>query len=324
MAARADLEPLKNKLLAVMGPTGSGKSAFALEIARSIPSEIISCDSMAVYKGVDIGTDKVPPERREGVPHHLYDVAEAGGFFSAGMFRRMAEEAILKIRAAGRLPIIVGGTGLYARALLEGFSSAPSRDEALRERLKKRIASKGLSSLYGLLGRLDRQRASEIMPNDELRIVRALEVRILTGKSFSEVMKEGRVAGSPTSDTLKLCLSLPRPLLYARIDRRVDQMVSDGIAEEARRLWISGTLRGPVAKAIGYKELVPFFEGNRGLEESVDEIKKNSRNLAKRQLTWFRKENGLEWVRMDDEREKLAILAKVQKWYEGESHDGRS
>lgn len=321
MAEKPEDSVNDRKILAVLGPTGCGKSALAIEIARAVPAEIISSDSMAVYKGVDIGTDKVPEERRFGIPHHLYDVAETGTFFSAGLFCRIATETIEGIWSRKRLPILVGGTGLYARSLLEGLAPAPSRDNSLRERLKTRISRKGLPSLYRILERLDKQRAGEITHNDEVRIIRALEVRMLTGRPFSEVVREGMRENRKLAGTFKLCLTLPRPLLYKRIEERVEKMIAGGIVEEARSLWASGKLEGPVAKAIGYKELVPYFKGERALEESVAEIKKNSRNLAKRQLTWFRKENGLEWIRMEDEHERRGVLEKVKKWYEGESDD---
>lgn len=321
MAENPEGAAKSRKVLAVLGPTGSGKSSFAIEIARAVPSEIISSDSMAVYRGIDIGTDKVPESKRGGVPHHLFDVAEPGSYFSAGLFCRMASEAMESIWSRARLPIVVGGTGLYARALLDGLSRAPSRDEALRDRLKRRISARGLPSLYRLLGRLDPRRAKEISARDELRIIRALEIRIITGMPFSEVMERGIDAGRGAMETLKLCLTLPRPQLYRNIEERVDLMIAGGLAEEARSLWESGRLKGPASKAIGYRELMPFFVGARSFDASVEEIKKNSRNLAKRQLTWFRKENGLEWVRMDDEHEKRCALEKVKKWYEGESDD---
>ncbi|HNQ79210.1 MAG TPA: tRNA (adenosine(37)-N6)-dimethylallyltransferase MiaA [Acidobacteriota bacterium] len=319
MAENPDLKALSGKILAVLGPTGCGKSAFSIELALSIPSEIISSDSMAVYRGVEIGTDKVPAASRRGIPHHLYDVAEPGTFFSAGLFRAMATDVIEGIRSRNRLPILVGGTGLYARSLLEGIASAPSRDEALRARLKERSMRKGLPSLYRILRRLDGRRALDVSPNDEIRIVRSLEIRILTGKPFSLVMEEGR--NPAAQDAFKICLTLPRPLLYRRIEERVDRMVSLGLVEEARSLWMSDRLSGPIAKAIGYKELVPHFEGRASLADSIEEIKKNSRNLAKRQLTWFRKENGLEWVRMEDEHERLGIREKVTRWLKGERYD---
>ncbi len=319
MAERPDRGAGPGKILAILGPTGSGKSAFAIDIAGEIPSEIISSDSMAVYRGVEIGTDKVPPRSRHGILHHLYDVADAGTYFSAGLFCSMAMEAIAGIRSRNRLPIIVGGTGLYARALLDGIAMAPARDEHLRARLNKRVSDRGLSSLYRILERLDRNRALEISQKDEIRIVRSLEIRILTGKTFSRVMSEGKRAGLP--DTFKICLTLPRPLLYRRIEERVDRMVSSGLVEEARSLWTSGKFGGPISKAIGYKELVPFFEGREDLPCCLEEIKKNSRNLAKRQLTWFRKENGLEWVRMEDEHERLRIREKIHRWLKGERDD---
>lgn len=320
MAAEPQLQN-KEKIVAVLGPTGCGKSLFAVDLACRAGGEIISCDSMAVYKDVFIGTDKLEKSKQKGVPHYLYDVVEAGSYFSAGLFRQLALKATNEISLKGKIPILVGGTGLYAKALLDGLSSAPPRDENLRRRLKSRIDKKGLSRLHKLLKRLDPKRAAEISPNDELRIIRSLEVTLIAGKPFSKVISK-EIQGPNSFDALKLCLTLPRPLLYKNIEERVDKMVKDGLVEEARSLWNSGKLSGPIAKAIGYKELVPCFDGKRELGAAIEEIKKNSRNLAKRQLTWFRKEIGIEWIRMDCEVERKSALDSVNKWFKGEKNDG--
>lgn len=309
-------EIVSKKLLAVVGPTGSGKSRFAIEIAHIINGEIISCDSMAVYKGVNIVTDKVPIEERENIPHHLYDVAEAGTFFSAGLFRKIALETIEDVIARNKIPILVGGTGLYFRALVSGMADAPSRDEKLREKLKSIAEKKGLEYLYRILLKLDKERAQSITPNDKVRIIRALELRILTKKNFSEIIKHNQILPKNYS-IYKICLNYPREILYKRIEQRVDKMVRDGLIEEIRKLYEANKLQGPLSKAIGIKELLPCFVSGKSYGEAINEIKKNTRNLAKRQLTWFKKEIGLKWLLMSDEYEKAKVRNEIVVWLRG-------
>lgn len=308
------------KILAVLGPTGSGKSRFAIEIAKKICGEIISCDSMAVYKGVDIATDKIPLTEREEIPHHLYDVAEAGTFFSAGLFRKMALEAIENILEREKIPIIVGGTGLYARALLSGMAEAPSRDDKLREKLKSIADKKGTPHLHAILAKLDKERALSITINDKVRIIRAIELRILTGKKFSEIASLNKYLPEDYQ-VKKICLYYPREILYKRIENRVDQMVQRGLFEEIKALYDSKKLSGPLSKAIGIKEIIPCLEGKKEFEDAVAEIKQHTRNLAKRQLTWFKKEIELKWIVMDDEDERARILDEIERWSRGESYE---
>lgn len=308
------------KIIAVLGPTGSGKSRFAIEIAKKINGEIISCDSMAVYKGVDIATDKIPLNEREGIPHHLYDVADAGTFFSAGLFRQMALQAIERILSDNKIPIIVGGTGLYARALLSGMAEAPSRNENLRDKLKSIAEKKGTPHLHALLAKLDKERSLSITSNDKVRIIRAIELRILTGRKFSEIASLNKCLPDDYQ-VKKICLYYPREMLYRRIEERVDQMVQRGLFEEVRTLYNSGKLSGPLSKAIGIKELIPCLEGNRKFEDAVEEIKQHTRNLAKRQLTWFKKEIELKWVVMDGEDERAKVIDEIERWSRGESNE---
>lgn len=308
------------KILAVLGPTGSGKSRFAIEVAKKVCGEIISCDSMAVYKGVDIATDKIPFTEREEIPHHLYDVAEAGTFFSAGLFRKMALEEIENILERKKIPIIVGGTGLYARALLSGMAEAPSRDDKLREKLKSIADKKGTPHLHAILQKLDKERALSITINDKVRIIRAIELRILTGRKFSEIASLNKYLPEDYQ-VKKICLYYPREILYKRIENRVDQMVQRGLFEEVKALYDSKKLSGPLSKAIGIKEIIPCLEGNKKFEDAVAEIKQHTRNLAKRQLTWFKKEIELKWIVMDDEDERARILDEIERWSRGESYE---
>lgn len=308
------------KLIAVLGPTGSGKSRFAIIIAKKIGGEIISCDSMAVYKGVNIVTDKIPHCEREGIPHYLYDVAEAGTFFSAGLFRKLALEAIERILKKNKIPIIVGGTGLYARALLWGMAEAPSRNEKLREKLNLIADKKGTHYLHALLAKLDKERSMSITLNDKVRIIRAIELRILTRKKFSEIASRNKYLPSDYQ-VKKICLNYPREILYRRIEERVDQMVQRGLLEEVKTLYCSGKLTGPLSKAIGIKEIIPCLKGNKKFEDAVEEIKRHTRNLAKRQLTWFKKEIELKWVMMDDKEERVKVIDDLERWSGGESNE---
>lgn len=303
-------------VLAIVGPTAAGKSAFALEVASRFGGEIISCDSMAVYRGLDIGTDKPPARDRALVRHHLLDVAEPGTAFSAGAFRDMALSAMADIAARGRLCVIVGGTGLYYRALTQGLVRAPGRQAGIRERLAARLARTGPVRLHRLLSRLDPHSAARLGPRDALRIIRALEVYLATGTRLSEWIAEapfgaGAVVGVPT-----IGLTAPREVLYARIDSRVDAMMSAGLLAEVKGLHDAGALAGPVRKAIGYGELADHLEGLISLEGAVARIKLRSRHLAKRQLAWFRREKGISWYRLDKEAWKNESMEFIERWHE--------
>jgi len=299
-------------VVAVLGPTGTGKSSFAVRAALALGGEVVSCDSMAVYRGLDIGTAKPSPDERRGVPHHLLDVAEPGSYFSAGAFRDQALRALAGIRSRGGLPILVGGTGLYARALLEGLAQAPPRRESLRESLLAR----GPDRLYALLRRLDPARATELPPRDTLRIVRALEVRLESGRPMSALLAESPFGRAGLRTVLRIGLTGPRPLLYNRIEARVEDMMARGFLEEVRGLLRNGALRGPVAKAIGYGELAAHLAGDLSLEEAVARIKRRSRNLAKRQITWFRRESGTHWYPIDREAWESHAMERIQRWWE--------
>ncbi len=271
---------------------------------------------MAVYRGLDIGTDKPSVEERRGVRHHLIDVAEAGQHFSAGAFRAMALEAIGEISGRKALPVIVGGTGLYARALLKGIVPAPPRSEALRERLDAIAAKGGPERLHRLLKRLDSARAAEIPPKDKLRLVRAIEVRLLSGRTMSGMLAESPFGREGLRNFLGLCLTAPRQVLYNRIERRAEAMIHLGLVEETRRLMEAGKLHGPAAKAIGYGEAASYLRGEIGLDRAVALIKQRSRNLAKRQLTWFKKESGLIWLDIDREAWKSNAMERIRRWRE--------
>ncbi len=302
--------------LAILGPTASGKSRFALEVALRFGGEIVSCDSMAVYRGMDIGTDKPSWENRARIPHHCLDVAEPGTYFSAGAFREAALSAIREISARGRLCIIVGGTGLYYRALTQGLVDLPPRNEPLRHRLQERAAHKGAESLHRLLTKLDPASASRIPSADTLRTIRALEVRILTGEPLSRVIEAQPFRRMGPEGMLRVGITGPRDLLYAKIERRVDAMVGGGLLEEVERLLRAGLLKGPARKAIGYGELADHLEGRCSLGEAVERVKLRSRHLAKRQITWFGKEMGLQWYSIGKEAWSNDAIQFIQRWHE--------
>lgn len=301
-------------VLAILGPTGTGKSSFALDAALALGGEILSCDSMAVYRGCDIGTAKVPPQERRGVPHHLLDLAEPGDFFSAGAFRDLALQTLREISARGKLPILVGGTGLYARALLQGIAPAPPRDSGLRQRLGEMARTRGPAYLHRLLKRLDPERAAQLPAADTLRLVRALEVNLLSGGPMSRLLAQTPFGMRGLSRVLRIGLTAPKPLLYNRIEARVDIMMAQGFLEEVRGLESSGRLSGPIRKAIGYGELADHLAGGLPLEAAVAKIKQRSRNLAKRQMTWFRRERDIEWFATDREAWEDHALKRIRRW----------
>ncbi|MFR5141508.1 MAG: tRNA (adenosine(37)-N6)-dimethylallyltransferase MiaA [Acutalibacteraceae bacterium] len=253
----------KIKLLAVCGPTASGKTALSIALAKALGGEIVSCDSMQIYRGMEIGTAKPTPAEMDGVPHHLLGFLEPSAAFSAADYTQLAAEAVRGIVSRGHIPLLVGGTGLYARALLRGMSfPEESCDEAVRAALYDAYAADGIEPLYERLRTLDPEAAAQIHPNNTKRVIRALEYCTTTGGLFSEQAKASQTAASPY-DYRMLCLSCrDREALYARINRRVDQMLEDGLLEEARRYFEQcGTSAGTSAQAIGYKELRPYFEG---------------------------------------------------------------
>jgi tRNA dimethylallyltransferase len=307
-------EPDRPPLLSIVGPTGVGKSGFAIEVARRFGGEIISCDSMAVYRGLDIGTDKPRREDRESVRHHLIDVAEPGTFFSAGAFRSAARKAMAEIADRGALCLLVGGTGLYYRALTEGLVEIPGRQEEIRLRLKARAAARGPEGLHRVLRRLDPATAARVGPRDALRIVRALEVRLATGKPLSHWIARRPFGAAGQGMSLRVGLTASRATLYRRIERRVEAMMAEGLLEEVRGLLSSGVLSGPVRKAIGYGELAAHLEGFSNLDEAVNRIKLRSRRLAKRQLAWFKNERAITWYDIDKEAWKNDAIQFIQRW----------
>ena len=284
-----------NPLPIVLGPTGSGKSDLAIHLALALGGEIVNCDSLQIYRRFDIGTAKVPVGERRGVPHHLIDVVDPVEEFTAGAYTKIARPMLAEIAGRGRVPIVVGGTGFYLRALLEGLFPGPTRDAALRERLERREAKRA-GSLHRLLSRLDPAAARRIHANDRPKLIRALEVRMLGGKPLTEMFGEGRDALTGFH-AVKIGLSPPRELLYERLDARSVRIFRSGLIEEVRAILASGV--PPTAKpfeSLGYKQALAVAEGRMTEQEAVTSTQQQTRNYAKRQLTWFRKEHGTHWV----------------------------
>lgn len=282
-------------LVAVMGPTASGKSALGVVLAERLGGEVVVCDSTQVYRGFDLGTAKVRAEERRGIPHHLLDLVDAHEVFTAGDYRRRALETLADLRRRGKLPVFTVGTGLYFRGLVEGLADAPARSESLRARLRGRALQRGPAHLHRILGRLDPEAAARIAPGDLPKVIRAIEVSVLGGRPISAVHRAGR-ARLEGYHVIPVGLNPPRAALYDRIHARVQEMLEAGWLEEVRR----GMDAGIAATAkpfqfIGYGELREHLEGRRALAEAVAAIQQATRRYAKRQLTWFRREAGVKW-----------------------------
>ncbi|MDE7225316.1 MAG: tRNA (adenosine(37)-N6)-dimethylallyltransferase MiaA [Ruminococcus sp.] len=303
----------KPKIIAVCGPTASGKTWLGIEIAKKYNGEIISADSMQIYKGLDIASAKPTVSEMQGIPHHLIDFLDRGTVFSAADYVRLANEKIQDILNRGKLPVIVGGTGLYIDSLLDNVNFSEVRsDEEYRRHLYEYAQKNGNEALYIILLEKDPEAAGNIHMNNLVRVISALEVIHVSGRKFSELKAESRLSESPY-DSLIIGLSTSsRETLYERINQRVDEMQKSGLVEEARTLWQTGGMK-TAANAIGYKELIPYFENNMTLAECIDRIKQETRRYAKRQLTWFRRNDRIEWIIYDDFSRKCEIFQKSQK-----------
>lgn len=279
-------------LIALMGPTASGKTGLALALAEHFAVEIISVDSAQIYRGMDIGTAKVTAEQQARVPHHLIDILDPAEPYSAARFAADATALIAEIRARGRVPMLVGGTMLYFRALLDGLSELPSADPAIRADLEARAREHGVAALHEELRRIDPEAGARLHPNDQQRIQRALEIHALTGLPPSEFYRRER-APAVLGPVLRLALiDLPRATLHARIDRRFDEMIAAGFVDEVARLRARGDLHPalPSVRAVGYRQLWAYLDGECDLDEAIARAKAASRQYAKRQLTWMRSE----------------------------------
>jgi tRNA dimethylallyltransferase len=287
-------EPL---LVVVLGPTASGKTALSLALAERFHGEIVNCDSVAMYREFDLGTAKPTPPERARAPHHLLDCVSPAGHITAGEYARQARNVLEEIKAREHLPIVVGGTGLYLRALLEGLFPGPQRSEELRERLRELAASRGSNYLHRVLRRLDRAAAEKIHANDTAKLIRAIEVCLASRQKMTELwQRRGRepLRGFPI---LRVGLDPDRQTLYDRINRRAQQMFEAGLIDETRRLLEKyGDAAGPLS-SLGYKQAVQFLRGELTSEQALQAAQQAHRNYAKRQMTWFRREPEVHWLR---------------------------
>ena len=299
----------------IVGPTASGKSRLGILLAVRFRGEIISCDALQLYRGMDIGTAKVSVSDRERVPHHLLDILDPSEDFSAGAYQRAARKSLEEICGRGNVPFVVGGTGFYLQAFLDGLFDGPAKAETLRVRMRKIIKRKGTKTLHRALERIDPQSASRIEEADGERIMRAYEMYLASGRPMSWWQQQPRNALRGYS-WLKMGIHIPRTELYRRIESRVDAMFQDGFLEEVQSLLSSYPRNTPAFKAIGYRQIVDYVDGKQSMEQAVADIKMESRRYAKRQMTWFRRDPDIQWIEDRGEAPKLdtAAVALVEKF----------
>ena len=292
---------MKKPLIVLTGPTAVGKTSLSIALARAVEGEIISADSMQVYKHMDIGSAKIKKEEMEGIPHYLIDVLEPDEEFHVVRFQEMAQEAMKEIYSKGKIPILTGGTGFYIQAVVKDIDfSQDTEKSSVRERLENLAQEKGGEYLHELLAQRDPESAEKIHPNNIKRVIRALEYYELTGEKISLHNEREGEKVSPYN-TAYFVLSDHRERLYEKIDRRVDQMLDEGLVEEVRRLAQMGYTRDMISmQGLGYKEILAYLEGEYSLEEAVYVLKRDTRHFAKRQLTWFRREKDVIWVKKPD------------------------
>ena len=298
-------------LVVVVGPTSSGKSALAVAVAKRMEGEVLNFDSVQVYRGFDVGSGKLSAAERQGVPHHLVDIVEPDGIFSAGDYRREGLRTLESVRARGKLPVLSGGSGLYLRALLLGLFSGPRRSEGLRQRLRGIADRRGRGFLHRMLTRKDPASAARMHPRDTQKIIRALEVCFLARQPLSHLLGRGR-EGLGGFRVLKVGLDPPRDELCRRIDARVEQMYARGIIEEARVALERGGASIAALGALGYRQACALVQGKVSLDEAVCQTKTATRQYAKRQMTWFRREPDVHWFAgFGDDPE---VEGKVLEW----------
>ena len=302
-------------VIAIAGPTGTGKSELALRVAEEFGGEVVNCDSLQIYRYFDIGTAKLTPAEMRGVPHHLIDILDPDEVFTAGEYARLGRAALATISSRGRLPVVAGGTGFYLRALFEGLFRGPERDTALRERLAARERKKA-GSLHRLLGRFDAAAAARIHRNDVPKVMRAVEVCLLARRPVTEMFGEGRdrLEGFRT---LKMGLAPDRDELYRRLDERCRRMFESGLAEEVQRILDRGfPLEAKPFESHGYRQAVQMLRGELNAKEALFYAQRNTRNYAKRQMTWFRKEPDMEWLHGFGEEPRIQerALARVTEF----------
>ncbi|CCO09346.1 tRNA (adenosine(37)-N6)-dimethylallyltransferase MiaA [Desulforamulus hydrothermalis] len=309
-----DLRPL----VVIVGPTAAGKTDVAIELAKLVRGEVISADSMLVYRGMDIGTAKPTLAERQGIPHHLIDIVEPDQEFSVAMFQRAAEKLIIEITDRGNLPLLVGGTGLYIRSVIDHYDFTPADGNSeLREQLKQQAARLGNQAMHRQLAAVDPVTAQKLHPNDIRRVIRALEVYYQTGKPISEY-RYVQKNNLPKYRCRMFGLTMDRQLLYQRIEQRVDLMLQQGLVEEVRQLMERYDTWGTALQGLGYKEIIAYLKGECTLADAVELIKRNTRRFAKRQLTWFRADKRIHWLCLENYSDKSKLAREIAKQIAGE------
>ena len=306
---------MENRLICICGPTASGKTALSVALAKQLHTEIISADSMQIYRQMDIGTAKPDLAERQGVPHHLFDVCDPGEPFSVARYVELADAAAQDILSRGMIPIVAGGTGLYMDALIEcSVFSGDETDLSVREKYQHMAAERGNQAVHDCLAAVDPEGAARLHPNNLKRVIRALEVYEQTGMTIDAFNRKNK-RSKPKYDAVKIgvCPS-ERETLYDRIDHRVDLMLQNGLLEETRRLVEQGLLTGTAAQAIGYKELLGYLNGEQTLEECTELLKRRSRNYAKRQLTWLKRDDSIHWIYYNKGEDLPFVLQETTKY----------
>lgn len=307
---------MKPKVIVIVGPTASGKTSLSIELAKKINGEIVSCDSMQIYKDMDIGSAKPSKEEMQGIKHYMIDEVIPTQRFSVAEYKKKAELAIEEILKNGKVPIVVGGTGLYANSLIYGIEySNIEFDEKYRKKLMEIAQSEeGLKSLYEEAKRIDKKAMEKISPNDQKRILRILEIYNATGKTKTEQEEISR-KNEIKYDYNVFAINIERTILYERINKRVDMMIEQGLIEEVRKL-IEKYPEFPTAmQAIGYKEIVQYFDGKITKEEAIEKIKQETRRYAKRQITWFKRIENIKWLNgLEKTQNNIDIILEVMNW----------
>ena len=303
---------MTSKLFCLLGPTAVGKTEIAIQLAQRLTAEIISVDSRQIYRQMDIGTAKPTPEEQQAARHHLIDCVDISQPFSVADYQSLADAAITDIQNRGKRVLLVGGAGLYFRAVVDGLFAGPGADPALRKRLEAEAAQFGGDALHRRLQTCDPQSAERIHPNNLVRVIRALEVYELTGTPLSERQQQW-CSEKQRYPFIAFGLTMPRELLYRRIEQRVDVMLANGLIAEVESLLAAGSARDAIAlQSFGYRELIAYLDGECTYTEAVSQLKQNTRRFAKRQLTWFRKDTRIEWLDRDATPDVIShILKKI-------------
>lgn len=300
MRRLSEAQVLAKPVVVIVGPTAVGKSRIAVEVAKAFETDVLTADSRQVYRGMDVGTDKPASEERQAVPHRLIDLVDPDESFNAGLYRRRAIDEIERLYRDCRLPLVVGGTGLYVRTLLKGLCDAPPADPIMREALRQEAEDQGYDRLYARLVDVDPVIAARLHPRDESKVIRALEVYQLSGRRMSEFQQEHGFAERPFA-ALMIGLNRDRDMLYRRIEGRIDWQLAHGLIEETKQLLAQGYRRDSAAmKGLGYRQVAEHLAGEYDAAEMVRRFKRDTRHFSKRQMTWFRKEPGIQWLMIEE------------------------